>query len=112
HRADAALLIGDPALGVSVEIASSAKRGGSGEQVCPAGSAGTSRAGTLAGYDVVEEWRKMTNLPAVLAVWAARFDVASPDVIEDFQASRDFGLKNIDEISRQAAQELALPPGE
>jgi chorismate dehydratase len=109
QQADAALLIGDPALRLSIQIAASAKPGASGEQVCSAGSAGISDAETLHVYDVVEEWRKMTNLPAVLAVWAARFDVASPDVVEDFQASRDFGLKNIDEISRQAARELALP---
>lgn len=112
QRADAALLIGDPALRLSIEIALSAKRGASGEQVCPAGSAGIAGGESLHVYDVVEEWRKMTNLPAVLAVWAARSAVASPDVIEDFQASRDFGLKNVDEISQQAAKELALPAEE
>jgi chorismate dehydratase len=109
QRADAALLIGDPALRLSIEIAASAERGASGEQVCPAGSAGIAGGESLHVYDVVEEWRKMTNLPAVLAVWAARSEVASPDVIEDFQASRDLGLKNVDEISQQAARELALP---
>src|SRR6202140_4395259 len=36
QRADAALLIGDPALRLSIEIAASAKRGASGEQICPA----------------------------------------------------------------------------
>jgi chorismate dehydratase len=112
QRADAALLIGDPALRLSIEIALSAKRGASGEQVCPAGSAGIAGGESLHVHDVVEEWRKMTNLPAVLAVWAARSAVASPEVIEDFQASRDFGLKNVDEISRQAAVELALPAEE
>jgi chorismate dehydratase len=112
QRADAALLIGDPALRLSIEIAASAERGASGEQVCPAGIAGIADGESLHVYDVVEEWRKMTNLPAVLAVWAARSEVASPDVIEDFQASRDFGLKNVDAISRQAAKELALPAEE
>jgi chorismate dehydratase len=112
QRADAALLIGDPALHLSIEIASSAKRGPSGEQVCPALSAGISAAETLCVYDVVEEWRKMTNLPAVLAVWAARSEVVNTDVVEDFQASRDFGMKNVYEISRQAAEELQLPAGE
>ena len=112
QRADAALLIGDPALRLSIEIALSAKRGASGEQVCPAGSAGIAGGESLHVHDVVEEWHKMTNLPAVLAVWAARSAVASPEVIEDFQASRDFGLKNVDEISRQAAVELALPAEE
>jgi chorismate dehydratase len=112
QRADAALLIGDPALRLSIEIAASAKRGASGEQVCSPGSAGISGAETLHVYDVVEEWRKMTSLPAVLAVWAARPEVVNAGVVEDFRASRDFGLKNVDEISRQAAKELALPAGE
>src|SRR6202140_1567457 len=35
-QVDAALLIGDPALRLSIEIAASAKRGASGEQICPA----------------------------------------------------------------------------
>jgi chorismate dehydratase len=112
QRADAALLIGDPALRLSIEIAASAKRGASGEQVCTASSAGISDAETLHVYDVVEEWRKMTSLPAVLAVWAARSEVVNAGVVEDFQASRDFGLKNVDEISQQAAKELNLPAGE
>jgi chorismate dehydratase len=112
QRADAALLIGDPALRLSIEIADGAKRSSSGEQVCAAGSAGISGSETLHVYDVVEEWRKMTNLPAVLAVWAARSEVVNADVVEDFQTSRDFGLKSVDEISRKAATELRLPAEE
>jgi chorismate dehydratase len=109
QRADAALLIGDPALRLSIAIEDGARRGGYGEQVCKGSSAGIPAAETLHVYDVVEEWRKMTKLPAVLAVWAARFDVANADVIEDFQTSRDFGLQHLEEISKQAAKELALP---
>ena len=112
QRADAALLIGDPALRLSIEIAASARRGRSREQVCPASSAGISGAETLHVYDVVEQWRKMTDLPAVLAVWAARPEVVSAEVVEDFQTSRDFGLKNVNEISRRAAEELKLPAEE
>lgn len=112
QRADAALLIGDPALRLSIEIQDSAKRGASGEQVCTGSSAGIPDAGTLHVYDVVEEWRMMTGLPAVLAVWAARSEVVNAEVIEDFQTSRDFGLQNVDEISQQAAKELNLPAGE
>jgi chorismate dehydratase len=109
RRADAALLIGDPALRLSITTEPDAKRGPSGELVCSAASAGVSRAGSLHVYDVVEEWRKMTSLPAVLAVWAARSEIANADVIEDFQTSRDLGLQNLDEICRQAASELKLP---
>jgi predicted solute-binding protein len=60
-------------------------------------------------YDVVGEWRSLTGLPAVLAVWAARRDIAAPQVIADFLASRDFGLSRIPEISFDAARELELP---
>jgi len=109
QRADAALLIGDPALRFSIEIEPHATRGASGEQVCAASSAGIAGAEKLHVYDVVEEWRSMTNLPAVLAVWAARRDVATPEIIEDFQTSRDLGLQHLEQISEQAAIELALP---
>jgi chorismate dehydratase len=109
QRADAALLIGDPALRFSIEIEPHAVRGPSGEQLCPGRSAGAAGAEKLHVYDVVEEWRKMTSLPAVLAVWAARREAATPEIIEDFQASRDLGLQHLEEISRQAAIELALP---
>jgi chorismate dehydratase len=109
QRADAALLIGDPALRLSIAIEDGARRGGNGEQVCKGSSAGIPDVETLHVYDVVEEWRRMTKLPAVLAVWAARSDVANADVIEDFQTSRDFGLQHLEEISEQAAKELTLP---
>jgi chorismate dehydratase len=112
HGADAALLIGDPALRLSIEIQDSAKRGAAGEQVSSGNDAGIPDAGTVHVYDVVEEWRKMTNLPAVLAVWAARSEVVNAEVIEDFQTSRDFGLQNVEEISQRAARDLHLPAGE
>jgi chorismate dehydratase len=109
RKADAALLIGDPALRLSLEIEGSADRGPSGEQICAASCAGIPDAGALHVYDVVEEWRRMTNLPAVLAVWAARREAATPEVIEDFLASRDLGLQHRSEISLRAAGELRLP---
>src|SRR6202047_3929786 len=43
------------------------------------------------------------------AVWAARRDVATPDVAADFLTSRDFGLSHIPEICFDAARELELP---
>jgi chorismate dehydratase len=109
RKADAALLIGDPALRLSIEIEGGAERGPSGEQVCAASLAGIPDAGSLHVYDVVEEWRRMTDLPAVLAVWAARPEVATPEVVADFTASRDLGLARIKEISLDAARELQLP---
>ena len=108
-RADAALLIGDPALRLSLATESGTRRGEAGEQICSAASAGITDDSTLHIYDVVEQWRRMTTLPAVLAVWAARRKVATVDVIADFQASRDFGLRRLSEISTQAAADLNLP---
>jgi len=34
--------------------------------------------------NVVSEWRSLTELPAVLAVWAVKRDVATPEVTADF----------------------------
>jgi chorismate dehydratase len=114
QNADAALLIGDPALRLSLAISPSAHRGKSGEQVCAASAAGiaSETAETLHVYDVVEEWRKLTGLPAVLAVWAARRESATPELIADFQSSLDLGLRHLNEICSQAAIDLALPTHE
>lgn len=107
--ADAALLIGDPALRLSVTIESEVKRGADGEQICAGSSVGVASAGILHVYDVVEEWRRMTNLPAVLAIWAGRRAVVTPEVAADFAASRDFGMARIAEISAAASREMGLP---
>jgi chorismate dehydratase len=114
HRADAALLIGDPALRLSLAISPSAHRGKSGEQICVASAAGiaSETAETLQVYDVVEEWRKLTSLPAVLAAWAARRESATPELVADFQSSLDLGLRHLNEICSQAAIDLALPTHE
>ena len=57
----------------------------------------------------MEEWRAFTSLPAVLAVWAARPEVAAPEIIRDFQDSLNFGQQHIQEISAESARELQLP---
>jgi chorismate dehydratase len=108
--ADAALLIGDPALRLSVAVDSKAKRGAAGEQICAGSSIGFAGAQSVHVYDIVEEWRRMTNLPAVLAVWAGRREVLTPEVAADFAASRDFGMAHIAEISAAASREMQLPP--
>jgi chorismate dehydratase len=109
EKADAALLIGDPALRLAIAIEDKAKHGPSGELICSGASAGIPGIETLLVYDVVEEWRALTKLPAVLAVWAARAEIANAEVVEDFQSSRDLGLRHLKEISEQAAKELKLP---
>jgi chorismate dehydratase len=120
--ADAALLIGDPALRLSLTMEPYSTRIElHGSQKTPhkplidgwmwnAEKAGiASPAQRLFVFDMVEQWRAMTGLPAVLAVWAARKGVATPEVVADFHASRDFGMSHISEISSNAARELELP---
>jgi len=121
-KADAALLIGDPALRLSLRMEPFSNRvADHGSRVAPlnppmmgwmwnaekAGVASPSQ--RLFVFDVVEQWRSMTGVPAVLAVWAARKGVATPEVMADFHASRDFGMSHIAEISSAAARELELP---
>lgn len=109
QQADAALLIGDPALRVAVGIEKHSWSGAEGPSICRAATLGITNSEHLYVYDVVGEWRALTGLPAVLAVWAARREVATPELAADFIASRDFGLAHIGEIGYQAAQDLQLP---
>ncbi len=108
-RADAALLIGDPALRLSLEAERLARPNDTGYVLFPAGIAGISPSAPLHLYDVVENWRTLTDLPAVLAIWAARQDAVTPEVVHDFQESLSLGLQDLQEISGQASQELQLP---
>jgi chorismate dehydratase len=107
--ADAALLIGDPALRLAILLEGKARRDERGAMFCDAATAGVHNAGELHVYDMVEEWQRSTGMPAVLAVWAAREGVVSEEVLRDFAASLDFGLAHIPEISEVAAFELKLP---
>lgn len=108
-KADAALLIGDPALRLSIAIDKKSAVGPQGRAVCQAATLGLTGAEIFHVYDVVGEWRKLTGLPAVMAVWAAKRGVVTPEVLEDFTMSRDFGLISIGEICMQTSRELELP---
>ena len=128
QTSDAALLIGDPALRLSVGIRASGEdaspeRASRSEGalrttsslssetpvVCQAATLGITGAELLYVYDVVAEWRALTGLPAVLAVWACRRELATAEVTADFLASRDYGLSHLGEISYEAMQDLELP---
>jgi chorismate dehydratase len=111
-EADAALLIGDPALRVRMKVdALAGKSPGAGgccggrddEQPVPG-------VDTLFVYDVAQQWREMTGRPCVLAVWAARRGVVTRQVLADFEASKQFGLAHIEDIAEGAALKLDLPP--
>lgn len=109
QRADAALLIGDPALRVSYAIEQEARRDASAALKCPGRITGVAEYPALYVYDIVEQWRSLTKLPAVLAVWAGRRAAVTPEVVQDFQQSLAFGLRHLDEISAEASAELKLP---
>ena len=109
HNADAALMIGDPALRISLSIENNGWPSAPGQTVCQAATLGIANSELLYVYDVVSEWSALTGLPAVLAVWAVRRELATAELTADFQASRDFGLSHLGEISYEAAQDLELP---
>jgi chorismate dehydratase len=109
QQADAALLIGDPALRLALNAESDAKSNAAGDLTFPAEVAGLSLHAPLYLYDVVENWRALTGHPAVLAVWAAWTAAVTPEVIHDFQESLAFGLRHLSEISVEASHALNLP---
>jgi chorismate dehydratase len=98
-QADAALLIGDPAL-LALEARDRIEQA----------------AGPCLWIDLAHEWRIRTNLPWVAAVWAMRPEAFTPStiqptqLIEDLQLSRDNGLANIDSIVEEWTLRIALSP--
>lgn len=94
EHADAAIVIGDPALLALEERANRFER--TGEE--------------LVYHDLAEEWHNLTGLAFVSAVWAAapgsRLDER---VAEDFICSRDHGLQNIDALVDEWSHKLPLP---
>jgi chorismate dehydratase len=111
-QADAALVIGDPALRISLKMEVLAGKVPTGEECCQGDADELPVPGfdTLYVYDVAHQWREMTGKPAVLAIWAGRREAITPEVIADFQASKEFGVAHIREISEAASIKLDLPP--
>jgi len=79
HTADAALIIGDPALQIDPQTLG------------------------LRALDLGAEWSDMTGLPMVFAIWAGRKEAVTPEVEAMFHASYQFGRKHLDEIIRMEA---------
>jgi len=85
-EADAALIIGDPALRVDRE--------------------------RYRIIDLAAEWNELTGHPFVFAVWAVRPEVDIPDLPFYFKSSLRYGLSSLDTVVREAAAELNLDSSE
>lgn len=101
HTADAALLIGDPAL-LALEQRKERE----------------ARTGERLEYiDLAHEWRVWTGTPWVSAFWAVRDAAFGPEtvtraqLVEDFQQSRDHGLIHMDELAREWAGRVPVSTG-
>lgn len=97
-EADAALLIGDPAL-LALERRAEIE----------------AHVGPCTWYDLAHEWRQRTGLPWVAAVWAVRPEAvptaeARRRLIDDLNGSRDRGLAHIDDLVREWTPRIPLSP--
>jgi chorismate dehydratase len=110
-EADAALVIGDPALSIALKLEGLASQPPS-EECCQGDPDDMPVPGfeILFVYDVAHEWREMTGKPCVMALWAGRRDAVTPEVVADFQASKRYGLGRVREIAQAASMKLDLPP--
>jgi chorismate dehydratase len=110
--ADAALVIGDPALAISLKMDALADKAPSGEQCCQGDPEDMPVPGfeTLFVYDVAHQWRQMTGKPAVLAIWVGRREAVTPEIFADFLASKKYGIEHVREIAEAASINLDLPP--
>lgn len=112
RKADAALVIGDPALAISLKMETLADNVPSGEQCCQGDPDDMPVPGfeTLFVYDIVHQWREMTGKPSVLAIWVGRREVVTPEVVADFLASKKYGQEHVREIAEAASIKLDMPP--
>lgn len=94
EQADAAILIGDPALLALEERFNRMER--TGEE--------------LVYRDLAAEWNVLTGLPFVSAVWgAAHGSLLDESVAQDFIRSRDHGLANVDVLVAEWAKRIPIP---
>jgi len=83
--ADAALIIGDPALHIELDIPYHV-------------------------YDLGAEWTGMTGLPMVFAVWAGRKGFVTPELAKAFVESYRYGCTHMDEIVAAESMSRGFPP--
>jgi chorismate dehydratase len=114
QSADAALIIGDPALRIAMKMEALAAKVASGEDCCKGDPEDMPVPGfeTTFVYDVAYQWREMTGKPCVLAIWAGRPEAMTPEVVADFEASKRFGVSHLRDICEAAAIKLDMPPRE
>ena len=84
RRADAALVIGDPAF-----------------EIDPAKHKVTK-------IDLGAEWKALTGLPFVYAMWVGRPDAATPSQCRALQQARDAGVAHLPKIARQVGHGHAV----
>jgi chorismate dehydratase len=93
-NADAAILIGDPALMALEERANRFERTGE----------------LLVYHDLAQEWHTLTGLPFVSAVWGLAGSIPFVDtIVPDFIQSRIHGLENIDALVAEWSARIAIP---
>ena len=100
QQADAAILIGDPAL-LALESREAIEQA----------------VGPCHWFDLANEWQIRTGLPWVAAVWAVRPEaldqpggVTTAQLIDDLETSRNHGLLNIEPLVEQWTPRIALSP--
>jgi chorismate dehydratase len=99
QAADAALLIGDPALFALEDREARERRTGE----------------RLLYLDLAHEWHELTGTVWVSAFWAARPEAIATSlvpparIVEDFQHSRDAGLRHIDSLADEWSARIAVP---
>jgi chorismate dehydratase len=98
QHADAAVLIGDPAL-LALEAREAIEK----------------TVGPCQWFDLAREWHARTDLPWVAAVWAVRPEALGPSTVtstqltEDLEASRNHGLLNIENLVEEWSPRIAIP---
>lgn len=99
QAADAALLIGDPALLALEDIRPRFERTGQ----------------TLLYHDLGHEWRQRTGVPWVSAFWGvrgaalSRTSLSRDELVADFVTSRDHGFAHIEDLVEEWSRRIAVP---
>jgi chorismate dehydratase len=98
QQADAAILIGDPAL-LALESREAIERS----------------VGPCQWFDIAHEWRTRTDLPWVAAVWAVRPEalggspLGADELTEELGLSRNHGLSHIEDLVERWTPRISIP---